>query len=211
MSDYVESVLVENVAIMRSQLESSSDEDGLIPAISSWLEGDAQVSQALKQTILAHIAASRSYRAVAAAGFLIAAGTKDEEIIKFFNSGSEWLLRRALIVDGVPTGVAVDGLAVLNFLGQLKVGVKNGIKEWVASVNDAEAKRMDAEPVSRTSLQISCALLNFDIYTYTERCSRALPVSTCKSNSESRERHASIFMRSTISESANVAGRQNGE
>ena len=161
----MESVLVENIATMRSQLDNSSDEDGLVPAISCWLEGKAQPSTPLMETILAHVAASRSYRAVAAAGFLLAVGTKNEALTEFFDSGTAWLLKKALIVDGVPTGVAVDGLAVFGIsLGQLKVGAKSGFKEWVSSVNDAESKRSDAEPLSRTSLQIAFALLNSDAY-----------------------------------------------
>ena len=165
MSDYVGSVLVENVATMRSQLENSSDEDGLVPAILCWLESNGQTPEALKEKILTHVAASRSYRAVAAAGFLLAAGIKDETIIDFFDSGTTWLLKKALMVEGIPTGVAVDGLAVLGIsLGQLKAGGKSGFKEWVSSVKDVALKRSDAEPLSRTSLQIASSLLNCDVY-----------------------------------------------
>ena len=81
---------------------------------------------------LAHVAASRSYRAVAAAGFLLATGVKDAEVITFFELGTAWLMKKALAVDGILTGVAVDGLAVLGIaLGQIKVGAISGFKEWV--------------------------------------------------------------------------------
>jgi hypothetical protein len=165
MSTYVQSVLLENLAAIRSQIEWSSDEDGLVPAISCWLDAKSEAPEALKKTILEHVAASRSYRAVAAAGFLVAAGVRDPAVLEFFDTGTTWLLNKAPIVDGIPTGIAVDGLAVFGVtIGQLVIDAKRELKQWIALLKEAESKRADGEALHRSALKIACALLDGDDY-----------------------------------------------
>lgn len=165
MSTYVQSVLPENIAAIRAQIEWLNDEDGLVPAISCWLGAEDEPSETLKKTILEHVAASRSYRAVAAAGFLVAAGVRDPTVLEFFDAGTTWLLNKAPIVDGIPTGIAIDGLAVFGVtVGQIKCGPKCELKQWIASLKEAESKRVDSEALHRSALQSACALLDGDDY-----------------------------------------------
>jgi hypothetical protein len=159
-------VLIENVAAMRARLEFADDEDGFLPALQCWLANVKEPSDSLIRVITTHVAASRSYRTVAAAGFLIAAGVHTDLLLEYSDSGIGWLLKKAAVVDGTPTGVAVDGLAVLGLvLGHLRHGVQNkSLEAWLLALRKESFQRGVSDPINKVSLEIASALLADEKY-----------------------------------------------
>lgn len=117
-----------------------STTDLLVEAFGCWLRletGAPTNTSQLLEDVRVRSGARRTYKEVAAAGFLVGSGAEDAETIKYFREGLSWLARRQPSFDGVPTGLAVDGVAFLGLVGGLtRLGDASALKQagvWIAS------------------------------------------------------------------------------
>ena len=124
----------------REAWDARSKADLLVEAFACWLKllPDAQgIASKFVLEVRDRSGARRTYKDVAASGFLVACEINVTDAINYFREGLGWLARRQTSFDGVPTGVAVDGVALLG----LAVGaaclndeaVTKQTRDWLSS------------------------------------------------------------------------------
>ena len=109
-------LLRDAVQYYRRLWDQRHGDDVLTTALATWLglSDEPSVSaRAVEQSLILKKGAQRSYKDVAAAGFLVASTERTPEVDELFQRGVGWLVRRQTSFEGVPTGVTVDGVAML--------------------------------------------------------------------------------------------------
>lgn len=126
-----EGLLRDAVEYYRALWLKHQEDDVLTTALAAWLglsQESSRFARAVESLGLKR-GAQRSYKDVAAAGFLVASAERTPEAEQLFRAGIGWLVRRQTSFEGVPTGVTVDGVAML------------GIALGTTNVDDAKVSR----------------------------------------------------------------------
>jgi hypothetical protein len=114
-------------------------DDLLTSAFGCWLgltKDPKNVASEVIRALRCKTGAQRSYKDAATAGFIAAVDSSYNGITQLLRKAIDWLVRRQTSFEGVPTGVVVDGIAVLG----ITVGTK--------AVGDAELTRRVGDWVS---------------------------------------------------------------
>jgi hypothetical protein len=111
----------------------------LIRALAIWLKQsrtEPHEVNAILSELSGKLGASRGYRDVAAAGYLIAAAPHVQGTASF-RDGVLWLTERTAIIERTPTGIAVDGVALFGVaLGAASISddsLRTKVAEWLSS------------------------------------------------------------------------------
>jgi hypothetical protein len=130
-------ILLENaIREYRTRWKAHCDNDVITTSLGIWLglhENCEDAAIALETGAKKKRGAQRSYKDVAAAGFLAASEHKTNESEPQFRRDIAWLIHRQVSFEGVPTGVTVDGVAILGLvLGTSSIGDVNITRDVVA-------------------------------------------------------------------------------
>jgi len=97
---------------------------------------------------------ARSYRDVAVIGFTVSSGVGSSGLRDVFLDGLKWLVGRSHYVDGVATGLLVDGVAFLGIAVGINTCKDDGLapvaKQWAHSTSDEALKAADLDEYQHT-------------------------------------------------------------
>lgn len=116
MKEAGERLLRDAIQYYRRLWTQRADDDVLTTAVATWLgllHDPPGVAHTVEESLSLKRGAQRSYKDVGAAGFLLASSERSPGIDEIFRRSIGWLIRRQTSFEGVPTGVTVDGVAML--------------------------------------------------------------------------------------------------
>lgn len=131
-----ELLILDSIKNYRAAWNRRAAGDLLVEAFACWLELESNApanAGKLAEGLRGRSGAKRNYRDVAASGFLVASSPTGGVSTAYFREGLIWLTQRKATFEHVPTGIAVDGIALLG----VAVGVIHlGDASLVAKVRD---------------------------------------------------------------------------
>lgn len=120
------------------QVATLSAQNNLQEAFAAWLLPHQNKGLSVNGPVnvsLSHIGAQKTYQDVAVFGFAAASGTIDHGQQNTLNVGLRWLAGREPFLDGLPTGICLDAVALLGIaLGTKYLGddsTREAIVDWM--------------------------------------------------------------------------------
>lgn len=199
MNNAVEILIADAEAVLERAIRkiSKSDLSGL--AFVSWLLGSNPVecsqNEILDATKTCVDRADRTYRDIAALGFLHANGIEDQESMAAFESGLEWLHGCSAFIDDVPVGFATDAVALLGIsLGTIQISKEDKVNEtlsWLKSFSSRVCALPGVDEYQRSLIAAAHIVLGDQ--------TAVIPSSTSCADIRIAMQSKSIFPESTVS------------
>jgi hypothetical protein len=140
-------------------------------ALTVWLFGKDSIQRPVPeilQSIRATVASPiRTYREVAALGYLLASGISDEPSLAAFRHGAEWLCGCSAFIENAPVGFATDAIALLGVaLGSANAksdAIAQRIKNWLAGFVGRLFLFENVDEYQRTMIVAALSIIGGDI------------------------------------------------
>lgn len=176
MSEAPDILVGSAIQLYRALWIARRDDDVITTSLGIWLglhPNGVDAATTLEEVAKEKRGAQRSYKDVAAVGFLAASKYKTNRSRSLFRQGISWLVERQVSFEGIPTGVTVDGIAMLGLaLGtsSLKdVQITRNVAAWAAQFLPSSAKQSRIPlwqkfvmSVAASSLEVSNAVVPYD-------------------------------------------------
>lgn len=108
----------------------------------------------------------RTYRDVAASGFLASAFPEERDLGKYLREGVAWLTARPAVFERTPTGIAVDGLALFAVtVGVVRLGddvLIHKVHEWLSEFLQASIALPGIPIWQNIFMRVAAKLVNVD-------------------------------------------------
>ncbi len=134
-----ELLILDAINTYRAAWKRRAADDLLVEAFACWLEPESNApanAGNLAEELRGRCGAKRTYRDVAASGFLVVSTPTGGASTGYFRDGLTWLTQRKATFEHVPTGIAVDGVALLGIaVGTTHLGdapLITQVRNWFA-------------------------------------------------------------------------------